>query len=160
MIARATAAFLALLAGSAMAVDSTAWPPPSPVEARMHELQHIITNPQSTAEQRNAARAELVNLLKSPAGQARDTTNARPPRAAIQPFGPIVKPAVNPPVADVPVAHVDVVSPPKPIALPNGSIAAPAGNGTAIDTHTGAVLREVPGGYIDPRTGKFTPQPH
>jgi hypothetical protein len=157
MIARATAAFLALLAGSAMAVDSTAWPPPSPVEARMHELQHVISNPDSTVEQRNAARAELVNLLKSPAGQDHDTNNGHPPRAAIQPFGPIVKPAANPPLPDVPIAHVEVTLPPKPVALPNGSVAVPAGNGIAIDTHTGAALREVPGGYIDPRTGKFTP---
>jgi hypothetical protein len=157
MIARVTAALLALLAGSAMAVDSPEWPPPSPVEARMHELQQIITNPESTAEQRNAARAELVNLLKSPAGQDRDTTKGRPPRAAIQPFGQIVKPATNPPLPDVPVAHVDVTVPPKPVALPNGSVAVPTGNGISIDPHSGAALREVPGGYIDPRTGKFIP---
>jgi hypothetical protein len=157
MISRATAAFAVLLAGSAMAVDTTQWPPPSPVEARMHELQHVITNPDSTPGQRNAARAELVNLLKSPAGQGRDTNNGHAPRAAIQPFGPIVKPAANPALPDVPVAHIEVTLPPKPVALPNGSVAQPTGNGIAIDTHSGAALREVPGGYIDPRTGKFTP---
>jgi len=157
MLARSAAAALALIAGSAIAVDSTAWPPPSPIEARMRELQHVITDPESTAEQRNAARAELVNLLKSPAGQDRDTTGGHPVRAAIQPFGSVVKPAANPPVPDVPAAHVEVAQPPKPVALPNGSVAVPAGNGIAIDAHTGAALREVPGGYVDPRTGKFTP---
>ncbi len=157
MIARATALAFTLLAGSALAVDSTQWPPPSPVEARMHELQHIITDPASTPEQRKAARAELVNLLKSPAGKDRDTTGGRPPRAAIEPLGPIVKPAANPALPDVPVAHIEVTQPPKPVALPNGSVAVPTGNGIAIDPHSGAALREVPGGYIDPRTGKFIP---
>jgi hypothetical protein len=157
MSARVAVASLALVSGVAMAVDTPEWPPPSPVEARMHELQHVITSADSTPEQRNAARAELVNLLKSPAGQDRDTTNGRPARAAIQPFGRIVKPAESPPLPDASVAHVEVVSPPKPIALPNGAVATPTGNGFAIDTRTGAVLREVPGGYIDPRTGKFTP---
>ena len=157
MNARAMAAVVALLAGDALAVDNTQWPPPSPVEARMHELQRVITNPKSTAEERNAARAELVNLLKSPAGQDHDTTGGHPARAAIQPFGPIVKPAANPPLPDVPVARIEVTQPPKPVALPNGSLAVPAANGIAIDAHTGAALREVPGGYIDPRTGKFIP---
>jgi hypothetical protein len=157
MIARSTALVFALLASGAMAVDSTQWPPPSPVESRMHELQHVITDPTSTPEQRNAARAELVNLLKSPAGQDRDTTGGRPPRAAIQPPGQIVKPAANPPLPDVPVAHVEVTSPPKPVALPNGSVVTPTGNGISVDPHSGAALREVPGGYIDPRTGKFIP---
>ena len=155
MIARAAALFVALLSGGAMAVDNTEWPPPSPVEARMHELQRVIANPQSSPEARNAARAELVNLLKSPAGQDHDTTNGRPARAAIQPFGPIVKPAANPPLPDAPVAHLEVTLPPKPVPLMNGSVAIPAGNGTAIDTHNGALLQQVPGGYIDPRTGKF-----
>jgi len=158
MNARAAAAIVALFAGGAMAVDSTQWPPPSPVEARMHELQHIITDPASTPEQRSAARAELVNLLKSPAGQDRDTTHGRPSRAAIQPLGPIVKPAANPPLPDVPVAHVEAATAPHPVALPNGSVAAPTGNGVAIDTRTGTALHEVPGGYIDPKTGKFIPR--
>ncbi len=130
---------------------------PAQVGARMYELQHIITNPQSTPEQRNAARAELANLLKSPAGQDRDTTSGHPARAAIEPYGRIVKPAANPVMPEAPVAHLEVVSPPHPAVLSNGSVVVPAGNGTAIDARTGATLHEVPGGYIDPRTGKFTP---
>ena len=157
MIARAAAMSLVLAATAAAAVDTAQWPPADAVQVRMRELQQVIISPDSSAGQRNAARQELANLLKSPAGQDRDTTNGRPARAAIQPFGQIVKPAVNPPLPDVPVAHVEVTSPPHPVALPNGSVAVPAGNGIAIDTRTGAALREVPGGYIDPRTGKFTP---
>jgi hypothetical protein len=124
----------------------------------MHELQHVIVDPASTPEQRNAARAELANLLKSPAGQDHDTTNGHPARAAIEPFGRIVKPATNPAISNAPVAHVDVTAPPKMIVLPNGAVAMPSANGIVIDTRTGAALREVPGGYIDPRTGKFTPR--
>jgi hypothetical protein len=158
MTARSTAVLLALLAGSAMAVDTTEWPPPAPVETRMHELQQIIASPDSTPEQRNAARAELVNLLKSPAGQDRDTTNGRPARAAIQPFGRIVKPAEAPSAGSgPPPAHLEVVTPPHPVALPNGTVVNPSGDHFAVDPRTGTVLHEVPGGYIDPRTGKFTP---
>ena len=150
----------ALVVPLAWGVDTAQWPPPSPVEDRMHELQHVIGDPQSTPGERQAAREELVNLLKSPAGQVHGATPAKPARAAIQPLGPIVKPATDPPIAAPPVAHIEVTQPPKPAVAPNGSVAVPTGNGFAVDPRSGHVLREVPGGYVDPRSGQFTPAVH
>jgi hypothetical protein len=148
---------------AAGAAETAQWPPKADVAARMRELQEVIGNPQSSAAQRESAREELSGLLKSPAGKARGRTPAEKraaPRAAIEPLGPIVKPAVNPPVS-VPsagVATVEVVTPPKITVVPQtGSVAAPAGR-AAIDPRTGHVLHEVPNGYIDPRTGQFTPR--
>jgi hypothetical protein len=145
----------------AAAVETPAWPPSGDVAARMRELQSVIMSPDATAAQRESAREELSGLLKSPAGQARGrTAGEKPRRAAIEPMGPIVKPAVNPPV-HVPaagVATVEVVQPPRIAITPQtGSIAAPAGR-AAVDPRTGHVLHEVPNGYIDPRTGQFTPR--
>jgi hypothetical protein len=155
-------AALALAATLAAAVETVEWPPPSDVEARMHELQAVLSSRESTPAQREAARGELSSLLKSPAGQARgptpDEKPTRPARAAIDPFPRIVKPAESPPIGPAPpVAHIEVVVPPKPIVLPSGSVALPA-NRFAIDPRTGAVLHEIPGGYIDPRTGQVTPR--
>jgi len=56
-----------------------------------------------------------------------------------------------------PVAHIEVVAPPKPLVLPSGSVATPSGP-FAVDPRTGAVLHEIPGGYVDPRTGQVTPR--
>ena len=141
----------------AWALDTAQWPPPSPVEARMRELQHVIVDPQSTPKERQAAREELVNLLKSPAGQSREPTPEKPARAAIQPFGSIVKPAENPPIHTPPVAHVEVTQPPKPIATPNGGTLVPTAPGFAVDPRHGHVLHATTNGYVDPRTGQFTP---
>src|SRR6478735_12007525 len=106
----------------------------------MRELQSVIMGPESTPAQRESAREELSGLLKSPAGQARGrTAGEKPRRAAIEPIGPIVKPAVNPPV-HVPaagVATVEVVQPPRLTITPQtGSVAAPAGR-VAVDPRTG-----------------------
>jgi hypothetical protein len=38
-----------------------------------------------------------------------------------------------------------------------GSVAVPSGK-FAVDPATGHVLHEVPGGYVDPRTGQFVPR--
>lgn len=152
----ALAAFAAA-AALAAAIDTPQWPPPAGVEARMRELQLIIGSRDATPAQREAARAELSRLLKSPAGQDRASRDEHPPRAAIEPFPPIVKPAVNPAVPLPPVAHVEVIEPPRP-ALPPGSAALDPAARFAIDPRTGAVLHQVPGaGYVDPRTGKFVP---
>ena len=160
---RIAALLAATLSLSAAALETASWPPPGDVAARMRELQGVIGNPQSGAAQREAAREELSSLLKSPAGQTRGPTrDEKPvkPRAAIEPIGPIVKPAVNPPISvPVPgVATVDVVVPPRITVAPQpGAPALPAGRG-AIDPRTGHVLHETPYGYIDPRTGQFTPK--
>ena len=124
----------------------------SPELARMQALHQTINDPKSTMDQRQAAREELANLLKSPAGQA------PAPRAAIEPFGPIVKPAINPPISTPPVAHLEVTQPPRTTVAPSGIAAAPAASGTAIDPRNGHVLTETPNGYIDPRTGHFIPK--
>ena len=116
----------------------------------MQALHQAINDPKSTAAQREAAREELASLLKGPARHA--------PRAAIEPTGPIVKPAVNPPIFAPPVAHVDVTQPPRTTVTPGGVTAAPASGGSAVNPRNGHVLTETPAGYIDPRTGQFTPK--
>jgi hypothetical protein len=138
-----------MFASRGFAADDAA----SPEQARMQSLHQVINDPKSAMDQRRAAREELANLLKSPAGQA----PAPRARAAIEPIGPIVKPAFNPAIATPPVAHVEVTQPPR-TALTPGGIAAPASGGTAIDPRNGHVLTETPNGYIDPRTGHFTPK--
>lgn len=155
----------ACAAGSAAALDEAQWPPPGDVAARMHELQHMIISPESTMAQREAAREELANLLRSPAGQGRGTGRdqgpQRPARAAIQPFPSVVKPAerVPTPVPAAEVAHVEIVEPPKPVTIvpSTGQAVRPTPNEFAIDSH-GRVLHPVPGGYLDPRTGVVTPR--
>jgi hypothetical protein len=153
---------LALAATAARAADTAQWPPPTPVRERMHELQLLIDSREATPAQREAARKELSGLLKSPAGQARgptpDEKPVRPAHAPLDPLPPIVKPLPRAPANPAaPVAHVDVVAPPKPLVLPSGSVAAPSGH-FAVDPRTGAVLHEIPGGYVDPRTGQVTPR--
>jgi hypothetical protein len=153
---------LALGARAAAALETAAWPPPAPVQERMHALQQAIIDPAASAAQREAAREELAGLLKSPAGQARgrtpDEKPQRPARAAIIPFPSVVqplppeKPAFVPPSA---IAHVEVVQPPKPIVLPGRGTAAIPTSNVAIDPLNGHVLQAVPGGYVDPRTGQF-----
>jgi hypothetical protein len=162
MLGRSAAAAFALGACLAGAAGTAQWPPPAGVEARMRELQSVLGNRDATAAQRESAREELSNLLKSPAGQARgrtaDEKPARAPRAAIEPLPSMVKPAENPLVVQPPVAHVEVIVPPKAIVIPqSGAVAAPSGR-FAVDPRTGAVLHEIPGGYIDPRTGQVTPR--
>lgn len=159
MLGRRAAAAFAFGACLAGAAETAQWPPPAGVEARMRELQSVLGNRDATAAQRESAREELSNLLKSPAGQARGrTADERPARAAIEPLPSMVRPAENPLVAQPPVARVEVIVPPKPLVIPqSGAVAAPSGR-FAIDPRTGAVLHEIPGGYVDPRTGQFTPR--
>jgi hypothetical protein len=162
VIARLAAASLAAIATLAAAIDTPQWPPPPGVETRMRELQGIIGAKDATSEQRESAREELSKLLKSPAGQARgksrDEKPTRPARAAIDPYPSVVKPAQAPVVPAPPVAHVEVVVPPKRLVTPNsGSAVVPSGR-FAIDPRTGSVLHETPSGYIDPRTGQFVPR--
>jgi len=153
---------LVALALPAIAQEPAGWPPPGATADRMHELQAIIGSPESSGAQRETARKELSDLLKSPAGQSRPTPDEKPVaarRAAIEPFGQIVKPA--PPVT-VPmpgVATVEVVTPPPRITIspPTGRPVVPS-IGSAVDPRTGHILHETPSGFIDPRTGQFTPK--
>ncbi|HEX3097877.1 MAG TPA: hypothetical protein VHQ02_09170 [Usitatibacter sp.] len=166
MLARLAAALLVAFAGAAFAADEAAWPPPEPVQSRMRELQALIRSPGSTMAEREAAREELAGLLKSPAGRDRTTPEeARKvpaARAAIEPYPSVVKPlppvaTTNPPPAGV--AHLEVVPALKPPAVNprTGAPALPSGR-FAVDPSTGGVLHEVPGGYVDPRTGQFVPR--
>jgi hypothetical protein len=155
-------AIVALGARGACALETATWPPPAPVQERMHALQQVIIDPASSGAEREAAREELSGLLKSPAGQARgrtpDEKPQRPARAAIIPFPSVVQPlpAEKPiPVPPSEVAHVEVVQPPKPVILPGRATPALPSNNIAIDPVTGHVLHATPGGYIDPRTGQF-----
>jgi hypothetical protein len=144
-----------------MAQEPGSWPPPGATADRMHELQAIIGSAESTAAQRESARKELSDLLKSPAGQSRPTPDEKPVvprRAAIEPFGQIVKPATTVTVPMPGVATVEVVTPPRiTISPPTGRPVVPS-IGSAVDPRTGHILHETPNGFIDPRTGQFTPK--
>jgi hypothetical protein len=157
----AWAAMLAALAPSpAPALENAQWPPPPETAQRMRELQHVIIDPASTLAERNAARHELSSLLRSPAGQSRaDEKRTRAPRAAIEPFPSVVKPyeRIAPPLPPEGVARIEVIEPPKPVIIPQtGAPAVPSG-GFAIDNH-GNVLHPIPGGFVDPRTGRVMPR--
>lgn len=157
---RIAALAIALFAAVTAAAEAPQWPPPSGVELRMRELQTVLGNRDATAAQRESAREELSNLLKSPAGQARGrTADEKPARAAIEPLRGIVKPAENPLVVQPPVAHLEVTAPPRPPIIPQSGAVATSPSGTfAINPRSGAILHEIPGGYVDPRTGQVTPR--
>ena len=157
---------MGLSALPALALDSPSWPPPDAQASRIRELQGVIASRDSTAAQREAAREELASFLKSPAGQQRGrTVDEKPLRARAAVTDPLhveavpVAPAPSVPPSDV--ARVEVIAPPKPIVTPRtGSIAAPAtpSGSFAIDPRTGTVLHGTGAGYVDPRTGQFTPR--
>jgi len=153
---------LSIVATAAAAADPAQWPPPTAVQERMHELQLLIGSREASPEQREAARQELSGLLKSPAGQARgptpDEKPLRPAHAPLEPLPAMVKPLPRMPANPAaPVAHIEVVTPPKPLVLPSGALVTPSER-FAVDPRTGAVLHEIPGGYVDPRTGQVTPR--
>jgi hypothetical protein len=159
-------AIAALAALPAAALDTAEWPPPPETVRRMQELQHVIIDPASSVERRDAARHELSALLRSPAGQSQaDVRPAHPARAAIEPFPSVVKPydrvptpPALPPAPQEGVARVEIVEPPKPIVIPQtGQVAVPSGN-FVIDPQ-GRIYHPLPGGgYIDPRTGAIVPR--
>ena len=157
---------LGLAALPALALDTPQWPPPDAQASRIRELQGVIMSRDSTAAQREAAREELASFLKSPAGRERGRTpDEKPMRARSAVTDPVRVDAVPvTPAAPVPpseVARVEVIAPPKPIVIPrSGSVAAPTGpsGNFAIDPRTGNVLHGTGAGYVDPRTGQFTPR--
>ena len=164
---RLALAALALVAMPAVALDAPQWPPPAPTADRMRALQEQLRDAQLTPAQREAAREELSSLLKSPAGQARgrtpDEKPARPARAAVlEPARtPVVPTTEITPVKPPPpegVARLEVVAPPKPVVIPDTGIVLTPGKPVTVDPRTGGVLHEVPGGYIDPRTGQLVPR--
>ena len=156
---------LACLGTHAAALETAQWPPPEGVAERMKALQETLRDPDASPAQREAAREELAALLKSPAGQARGRTrDEKPARAAVAPLPPVAArpremPKAPPPPASE-VAKLEVVQPAKPPVIDprTGGTITPMNNGFALDVRTGSVLREVPGGYVDPKTGKFVPK--
>lgn len=132
----------------------------------MRELQVALSARDATPGQREAARRELARMLMGPAAPAPASGDsrgeARPPRAAIQPFPAIPATAVpSPPAARVDpgdVARLEVTGPSRAIVNPRtGSVVAPIGS-TVIDLRSGTVLQETPSGYMDPRTGQLIPR--
>jgi hypothetical protein len=159
------AAFVALALGAlpVAALEDTGWPPPPEVLGRMRDLQAKIGDPNSTKEERDAARSELSRLLKGPAASDKPQDSSRPARAAIDPFPGVVKPIEDrmPPIPAPPTARLEVIpDPPRaPVVSPStGRVIHPSGPGVAVDPRTGNLLHETPSGYVDPRTGRFTPK--
>ena len=165
MGARLPGVLLAVATATGAAAGTPAWPPPPDVETRMHALQAVIDSATATPAQREAARTELGRLLMSPEALARGATagetTAHPPRAAIEPYPSTVKPLPPPPApaANEPGrARLELARPPAPVVdAKTGRVIVPTGK-VAIDPKTSAVLHEVPGGYVDPRTGQFIPR--
>jgi hypothetical protein len=151
------AALVVAAAVPAAAVESTQWPPPDEISNRMRELQAAIGSADASAAQREAARAELTRLLRSPNAMGRVPHTA--PRAAIEPIGPLVRPMPNPKPVAPDVATIEVIVPPKmPSLTPGTGRPVIPSTGAAVDPRTGHILHETPNGYIDPRTGQFTPK--
>jgi hypothetical protein len=145
------------IAVAGFAADNAPWPPPDEVATRMRELQGTLSSPDASAAEREAARAELTRLLRSPGATGRVPHTA--PRAAIEPIGPLVRPMPNPKAVAPDVATMEVIVPPKmPAITPGTNRAVIPSTGAAVDPRTGHILHETPNGYIDPRTGQFTPK--
>jgi hypothetical protein len=144
-----------------LAVDPADWPPVPAVQKRMTELQAVIHDPGASTAEREAARNELRRLLKTRADpHPGPLPGENVPRAAIEPFPSVVKPAVSPvvKVPAPPMARIDVVVPPKPLIIQNNATPAITSPGVAIDPRTGQILHETPNGYVNPRTGEFIPR--
>jgi hypothetical protein len=153
--------FLLALAVSALSTAASAtepaWPPPPEVQARMRELQQVVTGRESTREQRDEARAELGRLMRSPSA-AGPMPHTRP-RAAIEPAAPVKAVAVPLPPGPPPeVGKLEVVVPSR-FGTPAAAGPLPAPIGTlAIDPRTGHVIQKTPAGYVDTTTGQPVPR--
>jgi hypothetical protein len=150
------------LAPARSAAQEAAWPPSPEVRARMAALQAVLISRDSDAAARQAAREELIRLLRSPAAPEPDV-KAGPsvPRAAIDPLPSLAFPAAsaNPPALPrIAPALVTLPPRPNPVVDPaNGRVLTPAGR-AVVDPLTGRVLQETPGAFIDPLTGRVVPR--
>jgi hypothetical protein len=156
----AIVAALAIAAFAANAAETVQWPPPPEVLGQMRDLQSKIADPAASREERAAARRELEQMMKSPAGRDRPTPEKKPARAAIAPFPSVVKPIEGKLPSPPPTARLEVTEPPRrPAVDPStGSMTQPSAPGFAVDPRTGHVLQETPAGYVDPLTGRFVPK--
>ena len=163
---RAVLVVAVLLGGPAMAVEGTPWPPSEGVAAHMRELQATLSSADASPAERAAAKDELSRLLKSPNAPARapdEKSRPAPARAAIEPFGSVAKQMPNPKIVQPDVATMEVTEPSR-TAPPRISLTPQTGRpvvpstGAAVDPRTGHILHETPFGYVDPRTGAFTPK--
>lgn len=151
-------ALFALLTVTAAFSEGDASSPATAAAERMRELHLILYDTKASPEERRAAREELLRLLRS--NGAKVPPREMPPRAAIIP----TPNAVIGTQRDAPAVTVaPSLAPTSPLASPTnnpgtGGMLVPSGR-TAIDSRTGRVVNEVPGGYLDPATGRFTPKP-
>jgi len=155
----ALAALLALApAWAAEPSPAFTWPPTPEMRARMTELQMAISDPAATAQARADARAELNRLLRSPAAAPANENALPKARTPLAVAPPITLPAPAPYVprdTDPPVAHVV----PAPRAIPpfidpqTGRTLVPSGQ-VVIDPTTGRAFPQVPGGYVNPGSGR------
>ena len=154
---RSLAFIVSSIAVAVLAAENAPWPPPDEVATRMRELQATIGSPDASTAERDAARSELTKLLRSPNATGRVPHTA--PRAAVEPIAPMAKPMPNPKVVTPEVATMEVTVPPRvPVITPGTNRAVIPSTGAAVDPRTGHILHETPNGYIDPRTGQFTPK--
>lgn len=150
---------IAFLLAASLAFAGGEAPPPAPAADRMLELHRIMNDTSTSPEVRRAAKAELLRLLRS--SDAQVAPREMPPRAAIIPApSAVIGTQRNPPS---PAAAAPSIAPPAPaigatLNPSTGSVLTPDGH-TAIDSRTGRIANEVPGGYLDPATGRFTPKP-
>ena len=131
----------------------------TPATERMQELHRILYDAGASPEDRRAARAELMQLLRSK--DAKVPAREMPPRAAIIPTpNAVIGTQRNPPSATVVGPTLAPLAPPASSTLDpaTGSVLTTGGR-TAIDSRTGRIVNEVPGGYIDPATGRFISKP-
>ena len=151
-------AFTLLLAATSALAQGDSKPPANPADERMRELHRILYDAQTSPEERRAAREELLRLLR--ASDAKAPPREMPPRASILP----APSAVIGTQRDQPAVTVaPSLAPPSPLAPPTsnpatGGMLVPNGR-NAIDSRTGRIVNEVPGGYLDPATGRFIPRP-
>jgi hypothetical protein len=149
--------FATFAATAALAADDPATPAAASAE-RMKELHRIVNDAGTSPEDRRTAREELLRLLRS--SDAKVAPRPMPPRAAIIP----APSAVIGTQRDEPAVTVaPTLAPPTPVVGPTsnpstGGLLVPSGR-TAIDSRTGRVVNEVPGGYFDPATGRFISKP-
>lgn len=171
---------LACAALPSAALEEVAWPPSGDAAARMRELQQVIVSREATPAQRDQAREELGRMLMRDQRPLPDD-KGRKPRAAIEPFPSVMNvwgqsPMSNTrargaqldsgPIYPGGVARVEVIVPPRAIHDPRTGttitpVAPPPASPTqpfAVDPRTGSVLHGVGGGYVDPRTGQFSPR--
>lgn len=154
----ARALVLAFLAAATLcAAADPAWPPPPETQARIERLRRTIGDPAATAQERHAARDELVRLLMNPGAKGAPALAPLPPRAAVDPLAPAKAPVPAIPALPAPTPVAPPAKAPQPVVDAKGGTLVPSGK-SAVDPRTGATLLDTGNGWIDPATGRFVPR--